>query len=77
MTEREGTEMEIGLPDFGKVHKVYQYSDRNVPEDFQRILLARKRSLCSQKCYIAPFVVSNYQRTESGPTLPERAWKGG
>lgn len=52
VAEKEETEMEISLPDFGKVHKLYQYTDDNVPEDFQRILLARKRSTPSQKCYI-------------------------
>lgn len=52
VAEKEGTEMEISLPDFGKVHKMYQYTDDNVSKDFQRILLARKRSMHSQTCYI-------------------------
>lgn len=50
--EREGTDMEY-WSDSGLVHKMYQYSHGNAPNDFQRILLAVKRSLCSQKCYIA------------------------
>lgn len=43
MAERKEREMEISLPDFGKVHKMYRYSDGNIPKDFQRILLAGKR----------------------------------
>ena len=45
--------MEISQPGFGKTQKMYQYSNGNVPKDFQRILLAGKRSLCAQKCSIA------------------------
>lgn len=47
MAEREETEMEISLPDFAKVCMVYQYSDGDIPKDFQRIFLAGNMSLCS------------------------------
>lgn len=49
MAEREETEMELSLPDFGKVQMMYQYSDGDIPKDFQRIFLAGKMSLCSLK----------------------------
>lgn len=56
-SEREGTAVEIPLPDAGIVPKMYQRSHGNVPNDFQRILLAAERSLCSQKCYNAPVYI--------------------
>lgn len=63
VAEKERTEMEISLPGFGKVHKMYQYSNGNIPK-ISKNLTNGKRSLCSQKCYILQqCLFSNYQRT--------------
>jgi hypothetical protein len=35
VAEKERREIEISMPDFGKVCKMYQYSNGNVPKDLK------------------------------------------